>query len=607
LNLEQLEERITPSTFTVTDLTDNAADTGSIRYALNQVNADTSSAADTIDLTGVSGTITLSNGVLALARTTGPVTITGPGASALTISGNTATQVFDVAANATVSISGLTIANGETSGAGGGISSFGTLSIANSAFTGDTSTVSNGGGIWNGGTLSIVNSAFTGDTSTLYSGGAIYNNSTLLISSCSFTSDTAGGGGGAIYNNSALTVAGCTFTTNSAIKSDGGAIWQDGTLSLSGSMFNGNTAGSEGGAIYSSSGTMSINGCTFNSNSAPSGGAIFAFNNNSTGSLTIGDTTFSGNAATNGSGGGILNGYDGVLNINSSTFSGNSATVDGGGASFGGNHTALSNSTFTGNTAANGDGGGFYIASGAAVSMLSSIVVGNTTTNLGTPNDVSVGAGSLNALESAYNLIGTGGAGGLVQGSNNNQVGVSVASADLGALAFNGGPTQTNPLLNGSAALQAGSAVLAFCVAPVLPISANNTILITDATFLAVGAVIEIDSEQMQITAISGKTLTVIRGYDGTTVAAHSFGATVLQPTDQRGVARTVGGFTDIGAVEQNLPGSAPVAPPTFTYTTFKVTDLTDNLHIHDLQGDRPHRQCQRPRQHSLRSCRGRC
>jgi hypothetical protein len=35
LNLEQLEERVTPSTFTVTDLTDNPADPGSIRYAVS--------------------------------------------------------------------------------------------------------------------------------------------------------------------------------------------------------------------------------------------------------------------------------------------------------------------------------------------------------------------------------------------------------------------------------------------------------------------------------------------------------------------------------------------------------------------------------------------
>src|SRR5580658_4195475 len=109
LRLEQLEDRITPSTFPVTDLSDNPADTGSIRYAIAAVNADASSATDTIDLTGVSGTIVLSNSTLAMTRTAGQVVITGPGASALTINGNSASQVLNFVAGMNVSLSGLTI------------------------------------------------------------------------------------------------------------------------------------------------------------------------------------------------------------------------------------------------------------------------------------------------------------------------------------------------------------------------------------------------------------------------------------------------------------------------------------------------------------------
>ena len=60
---------------------------------------------------------------------------------------------------------------------------------------------------------------------------------------------------------------------------------------------------------------------------------------------------------------------------------------------------------------------------------------------------------------SAYNLIGTGGSGGLVNGVNGNQVGV--ADPGLGPLADNGGPTQTIALLPGSPAINAGSNALA--------------------------------------------------------------------------------------------------------------------------------------------------
>ena len=55
-----------------------------------------------------------------------------------------------------------------------------------------------------------------------------------------------------------------------------------------------------------------------------------------------------------------------------------------------------------------------------------------------TASDVS---GSLSAA-SAYNLIGTGGAGGLTNGTNGNQVGVTSPGLAT-TLANNGGPTET--------------------------------------------------------------------------------------------------------------------------------------------------------------------
>ena len=63
------------------------------------------------------------------------------------------------------------------------------------------------------------------------------------------------------------------------------------------------------------------------------------------------------------------------------------------------------------------------------------------------------------ATTSAYNLIGTGGSGGLTNGTNGNQVGV--ANPGLGTLANNGGPTQTIALLPGSPAIDKGSNALA--------------------------------------------------------------------------------------------------------------------------------------------------
>ncbi len=64
----------------------------------------------------------------------------------------------------------------------------------------------------------------------------------------------------------------------------------------------------------------------------------------------------------------------------------------------------------------------------------------------------------------AYNLIGTGGSGGLTQGSNGNQVGI--ADPALGSLASNGGSTQTIAVLPGSPAIGNGASTISGITIP---------------------------------------------------------------------------------------------------------------------------------------------
>src|SRR5262249_46757700 len=104
LQLEALEDRTLPSTFTVLNLDDSGP--GSLRAAILAVNANPG--ADTVQFApGLQGTITLSstNGEL---KITDDLTINGPGASLLTVSGNSASRVFHVSNNSTVTIAGLT-------------------------------------------------------------------------------------------------------------------------------------------------------------------------------------------------------------------------------------------------------------------------------------------------------------------------------------------------------------------------------------------------------------------------------------------------------------------------------------------------------------------
>jgi hypothetical protein len=111
--LEALEDRWVPSTVTVQNNLDSGA--GSLRAAIASVrNGDTIVFAPSLE----GQTITLTSGELLIKRN---LTIVGPGAGNLTISGNHTSRVFEVAGGARkVTLSGLTISNG-VADLGGGI------------------------------------------------------------------------------------------------------------------------------------------------------------------------------------------------------------------------------------------------------------------------------------------------------------------------------------------------------------------------------------------------------------------------------------------------------------------------------------------------------
>jgi len=130
---------------------------GSLRYALNNATP-----GEVIDFAPGVRTIDLSNTLNTAGLTIGVnLTITNDqGVGPVTIDGGGQFTVFTVSFNVTASLSGLTIADGNTNNSGGGISNNGTLALTNCTFSDNSTTGYGGGGIENDGTLTVNNSSF---------------------------------------------------------------------------------------------------------------------------------------------------------------------------------------------------------------------------------------------------------------------------------------------------------------------------------------------------------------------------------------------------------------------------------------------------------------
>ncbi len=199
----------------------------------------------------------------------------------------------------------------------------------------------------------------------------------------------------------------------------GGGIRNDGTLTLTNTTVSGNNANQHGGGIYS------------------------------LGPLTVINSTFSGNTTnTNGAaGGGIAT--NGTTFITNSTFSNNSAYF-GGGIFIGGGTATITNCTVSNNTATS-EGGG--IRNDGTANLRNTIVANN---NAPTGPDL---RGTY--VSPSNNLVETT-TGSTFSGSPTDNI--TGQDPNLGSLQNNGGPTQTQALLVGSPALDAGNNT--FVVAP---------------------------------------------------------------------------------------------------------------------------------------------
>ena len=409
----------------------------------------------------------------------------------------------------------------------------------------------------NGDTITFAPS-LSGQTISLTGTLTITDNITIVASPPSVSTGslvlygTGNGGSPVIIVNSGVTASISGLSIENGLSSTGAGIRNLGTLALSYDTITGNgslnNTGTNNGAGIYSSGIMDINDCTISNN-----------------------TSF-------WNGGGIMN--TGTMTVTNSTISGNNAYTYGGGIYNTGNLT-LANDTISGNAGWAGNsyfpeaGGG--IASFGNLSMANILVSGNVTSGSG-PDIYG------NIANISNSLIGTT-SGYTTSGGANNQMGTA---ASLSSLADNGGPTQTLALSAGSAGIAGGGAVTTVGGSGIA--ATGNTVTLTTGGGAYIGNVssglaipIEIDTEQMLVTGVSGDTLTVIRGYNGTTEAAHSAGADVYFLLDQRGysidpttVTPDIGSYQTVGATPSapTVTGVSPASGTAGATVTITGTNL---------------------------------
>lgn len=400
--VEQLEDRRLLSVLTVINNADHGP--GSLRAALAAAqDGDAIRFANSLH----NKTISLTTGELDVNRS---VAIQGLGANTLSVSGNDASRVFNIAGGVAAAVSDLTISHGQSSGL-----------LAPG--------MGGGGGVLNqaGAQLTLNRDTFTGNKAVgsvgfTVVGGALLNMGTATVVSCQFSSNQAvGGGAGDALGGSA-----------------GGAIDNFGSpdgpanLTVTNSTFTGNTAWAASGTFFGIGGAVDSNGGlnSFDPNQAQVSSAVLtncAFVNNlasgDTGAIgnagaidvlgekttvTVNNCLISGNRSIGGGGdlsqgvaGGILNGGGGILNVLDSAIVGNVAYggdngdptnpfasgAFGGGIenNYGGNDGRgvlnLSNSLIANNVAQGGaeaaGPGGIGVGGGISNSPLSSMLMTN--------------------------------------------------------------------------------------------------------------------------------------------------------------------------------------------------------------------------------------
>ncbi|MDQ6804465.1 MAG: hypothetical protein M3065_05765 [Actinomycetota bacterium] len=328
------------------------------------------------------------------------LTITGAGSASTTIDGNGVDRAFAVQSGGSLSLSKITIQNGQPA--------YGPYCFStNSATSYDCAPSSGvgsdavGGAIYSDGAL-----AMTGDVTLRGNqapvnqfsqgfGGAIYadSNTTALSLSGAVFSVNYAPTGSALYDTAPVagTISGSTFSQNDTAGGNGTITGQSASahqpsLSITGSTFSENIAGNGGAIYWNSPGDLTADGNTFIGNSAAAGGVLY--NNFYNHPTSLSHDIIKNNSAFDA---GVIYQNDSYspnsivdsVTLNNDEIDGNSATYVGVGSFASGAGPTSANSSYVGNSGA--DGGVFYLSDTSTYggSSLTNVTMSGNSSNYG--------------------------------------------------------------------------------------------------------------------------------------------------------------------------------------------------------------------------------
>jgi hypothetical protein len=278
------------------------------------------------------------------------LTLNGASAGSTIVDGNKAGSVFTIGSSADVTLSDMTVMNGDAL-VGGGVNNAGRLNLKDVVVSGNNARgdIGGGGAIYNNGILTVTGSTISGNTAYGIDftprGGGIFNDASgmLTVDNSEIYENIAGDAGG-IYNAGMLTISDSKIYNNFAESGTGGGILNNGisldpsavTLSVENCDIYGNFAYDVGGGIDNWGKAEIVNSRVFLNGHRVFDDGFELFTSNGGGIINAGSMDIRGSEVYENvagyMGGGIANDGDAAtINLIDSSVYSNTAYFAGGG------------------------------------------------------------------------------------------------------------------------------------------------------------------------------------------------------------------------------------------------------------------------------------